>query len=57
MNNKTAFGTVIGSCDNCRRLLYEDSTRYWVRFNCDQYCFCDYCVQVVKPEPPKEEDV
>ena len=54
MSNRTAFGRVIGMCDNCRRLIYEHSKRYYVRFQHDQYCFCDRCVTVV--EPPKEGD-
>lgn len=53
--NTTAFGKVIGMCDNCRRLIYEGkSTVYYVRFQHDQYCFCDHCVTVV--EPPKGDD-
>ena len=51
MNNKTAFGTIIGMCDNCRRLIYEGKTvHYYVRFQHDQYCFCDHCVTVVEPK-------
>ena len=53
MNSKTAFGVYVGICENCRRMLYESSKRYWVRFNRDNYCFCENCVTVV--EPPKEE--
>ena len=54
--NETAFGKVIGVCDNCRRLLYEGtSTVYYVRFQWDQYCFCDHCVTVVKPVKEKND--
>lgn len=54
MSNKTAFGKVIGCCDNCRALLYEHSKRYWVKFQHDAYCFCRNCVTVI--EPGKEDD-
>lgn len=50
MSSKTAFCTYVGVCENCRRMLYETSKRYWVRFNCDNYCFCANCVTVVDPE-------
>ena len=59
MNSKTAFGTYVGMCENCRRMLYGSSKRYWVRFNQDNYMFCEYCVTVIEQkeetEPPKEE--
>ena len=58
VNNKTAFGTVIGMCDNCRRLIYEGQTvHYYVRFQHDQYCFCDHCVTVVEPKDEERESM
>lgn len=50
MSNRDVFGHVVGMCDNCRRVLYEGKSKiFYVRFQHNQYCFCDYCVAVVDP--------
>lgn len=49
MNNRTAFGRVIGSCDNCGGLIYEYSTYYLVRILATPLCLCERCVTVVDP--------
>lgn len=55
--NRDVFGEVIGMCDNCRRIFYRGkSTMYYVRFQNDSYCFCNYCVTVVKPQKDGEGD-
>lgn len=54
MDIKTPFGTALGMCDNCGRLLYLGSTRYYVRFRHNAYMFCSRCVMVVKPQPDCE---
>jgi hypothetical protein len=51
MNNKTAFGTVIATCDNCQRLIYEGDTHYYARYWKGEFCLCEQCVTVVNPEP------
>lgn len=51
MSNADAFGTVVGMCDNCRRLFYKGkSTIFYVCFQHNQYCFCDHCVTVADPQ-------
>ena len=56
--NRDAYGKIIGMCDNCHRILYKGkSTMYYVRLRHDSYCFCDYCVTVVKPLKDGEGDV
>lgn len=50
MSATTIFGKFIGRCENCDRLLYDHSTRYYVRFRRDSYCFCENCVTVIEPE-------
>lgn len=55
MSNHTAFGRVIGICDNCRRLIYEHSKRYYVKFLHGSYCLCDRCVTVVDPQKEENE--
>lgn len=51
MNNKTAFGTVIATCDNCGRLIYEGDTHYYAQYWKGEFCLCEHCVTVVNPEP------
>ncbi len=48
MNHMTAFGVYVGKCENCQRMLYESSKRYWVRFRSDAYLFCEHCVTVIE---------
>lgn len=55
MSNYTAFGKVIGTCDNCRRLIFENTIRYYVKFQHDGYCFCEHCVTVVDPQKEENE--
>lgn len=56
MNNKTAFGTVVALCDNCRRLIYERDTIYYARYAQGELCLCDQCVTVRQPEENLEEE-
>lgn len=48
MDRMKAFGVCVGQCENCRRLLYETSRRYWVRIGSDAYLFCEHCVIVIE---------
>ena len=50
------FGKMVGKCDNCGRVIYENELRYWAKFECDCLCFCEYCVKVVDPDGGKKHD-
>ena len=56
MNSNTAFGVYVGMCENCRKMLYENSKRYWIKFNRDSYCFCENCVVVIEPKEEVPDD-
>ena len=44
------FNAFIGTCESCRRMIFENSKRYWVRFGGEGHCFCEKCVTVIEPK-------
>ena len=50
MSNKDVFGKIMGFCDGCLEVIYENDIRYYVKHGRNAWIYCKNCVKVVDPK-------